>query len=363
MRGYPDFPHETHFGLYLETDQVKALFKKLADAAEINKRYQRLRVAHIKQFSGLDDVNVWDYNIVPPGKERPRFTIGDASREIIETLKPFGQEYGRELAGLLNPDNGRMDIVPGDNRVPGAFAWGFPNSQISIFYDFNFEGYFDDVSALIHESGHAVHYQLMGVNHVPPVYVSGPIYFFEAFAMFNELLLADRLYKQETDTFKKTYYLERFLNQSMAVFGITRQAAIEQAAYDEIQAGRAKNADDLDKMALKIGSQFSIWFPKHPELADEWIDVHHFYTQPMYYVNYVYANFLALKFYEMYERDPKAFVPKYIALVKNGFDGTPTELLGKFLGISMTDPKLVSDTFGLLEGKLKELDDLYSRPQ
>lgn len=360
LRGYKDFPHEAHFGLYLPTDHVKSLFLRLADAAELNKRYQRLRVARIKRFSGLDDVNVWDYNIVPPGKDRPRFTIGNATRTILETLKPFGPQYMTELQALLDPNHGRLDIVPGANRVPGAFAWGFPGSQISIFYDYNFEGFYDDVSALIHESGHAIHYQLMGLNHVLPPYASGAIYFTESFAMFNELLLADQLYRNESDPFRKTYYLERFLNQAMSVFGLARQASIEQAAYDEVAAGRIKGGEDFDSMARGIGSKFSIWFDKHPELADEWITVHHFYSQPMYYVNYVYANFLALAYFEMYQRDPKGFIPKYIAMVRNGFDAAPSEMLSHFLGIDLNDTKFVSDAFQTLESRLKDLEALYT---
>jgi oligoendopeptidase F len=340
---------------------VKALFEKIAQEGEFNKNYQRLRAGQIKKISSYDDVNVWDMTVIPAGLQRPRFTIDEASKVIKETLAPFGPEYAKELANLLDPANGRLDILPGTNRVPGAFAWGFPGSQISIFYSFNYEGYFDDVSTLAHEAGHAVHFQLMGNNHVLPVYTNGPNYFTESFAMFNELLLADHVTKTEPDLLRKTYFLEHFLQQAMSVFGVTRQAALEQAMYDGVASGKLKTADDFDKMTKALGSRYSMWYEKNDELKNDWIAVHHYFNSPMYYINYVYANFLSLKYFELYQRDPKAFLPKYLALVRNGFNAPPAELLKKYLNIDLHDPKLVSDTLAVLDGRIKELQSLYSK--
>jgi oligoendopeptidase F len=361
LKHFKDNPAAVHFGLYLTSEEVKILFERLAQAGDFNKRYQRLRADHIKKIAGYDDVNVWDMTVIPPGRQRPRFTIEEATRVIEQALGPLGSDYGRQLAALLDPANGRLDLVPGDNRVPGAFAWGFPGSQVSIFYSFNYEGYFEDVSTLAHEAGHAVHYQLMGENHVLPAYVDGPSYFFESFAMFNELVLADALYRRETDTFRQTYFLEQFLNQAMAVFPVTRQAAEEQAIYDGVKEGKLKTADDFDALTKRIGARYSMWFEKHDEVKMEWIDVHHFYDAPMYYVNYVFANFLSLKFYEMYTRDPQRFVPKYIALVRNGFNAAPPALLQKFLNVDLRDPKMVPDAFTILESKIQALQALYAR--
>jgi oligoendopeptidase F len=191
IRKYKDNPSAVYFTLYLSTPEVKGLFDKLALSADVNKRYQRMRADRIKKIAGYEDVNVWDLSVIPPGMQRPRFTITEASDVIKASLGPLGSEYARELDTLLNPASGRLDIVSGENRVPGAFAWGFPGSQVSIFYSFNYEGFFDDVSTLAHEAGHAVHMQLEANNHVIPAYTDGPNYFTESFAMFNELLVAD----------------------------------------------------------------------------------------------------------------------------------------------------------------------------
>jgi oligoendopeptidase F len=361
MRKYKDNPSEAYFKLYLTTAEVKGLFDKLAKSAGINKTYQRLRAERIKKIAGYDEVNAWDLSVIPPGMQRPRFTITEATEVIKAALKPFGSEYGRELDTLLNPASGRLDIVSGENRVPGAFAWGFPGSQVSIFYSFNYEGFFDDVSTLAHEAGHAVHMQLEGNNHVLPAYTDGPNYFTESFAMFNELLLADHLYKKETDPQRKTFFLERFLDQAVATFPVARQAALEQKMYEGVESGKLKTADDFDKLARENGALYSIWFEKHPEMKNEWIDVHHYYDSPMYYVNYVFAQMLALKYYQMYTQNPQQFVPKYLALMRNGFNAPPTTLLKKFLNLDLKDPNFVSDALSVVTPRLKELEELYGR--
>src|SRR5688572_158625 len=41
-RRYRDYPHEAHFALFLDTNQVKSLFERMAQQGPFNKRYQKL---------------------------------------------------------------------------------------------------------------------------------------------------------------------------------------------------------------------------------------------------------------------------------------------------------------------------------
>jgi oligoendopeptidase F len=85
------------------------------------------------------------------------------------------------------------------------------------------------------------------------------------------------------------------------------------------------------------------------------------YEDPFYYVNYVYGAMLALKFYEMYTRDPEHFVPRYIALMKNGFDAPPAILLKRFLDIDIHNPDLVSNAISMIEKKVDLLEKSYQQ--
>ena len=360
-RHYKDAADSSHFGGFLTSTEVKDLFEKIAAAAEINKRYERAQAANIKRLTGYEDVNVWDLSVVPAGLKKPRFTIDDTTRILKESLSALGDEYSKELSALLDPANGRLDIVGGDNRVPGAFAQGNLGDPVSTFYSFNYLGYFDDVDALAHEAGHAVHFQLIGNNHVRPSYSFGPGYFTESFAMFNELLVIDHLYRNENDRLRKIYFLEQFLTYALYFYRNTMTAAMEQAIYDAMGPGQFLNADELDALTKRTGSRFSIWYDKNDELKMRWIATHHFYDNQLYYWNYVYAALLALKYYEMYEKDPKGFLPNYLALMRNGFDAPPADLLKRFLNLDLRDPRLVADAAGILSGRIDELEALYAK--
>src|SRR5664279_249401 len=117
----------------------------------------------------------------------------------------------------------------------------------------------------------------------------------------------------------------------MEMFVVGEEEALELAIYEGVRQGTVQTADDLDSLARKINTTYSIWPGKHDELRMNWITSSLFYEDPLYDINYVYGALLALKYYELYARDPKVFVPRYIALLKSGFGAPPAELLKQHL--------------------------------
>ncbi|MDQ6786295.1 MAG: hypothetical protein M3033_05690 [Acidobacteriota bacterium] len=356
LHHFEDAPDEIYFKSYWTKTEVANLLQEIEKLSDVYKGYQHLRADYAKKRFGYADVNLWDVSAGVNQNELPRFNVEQASQIIRDALSPLGAEYGKELASLLNPANGRMDIVAGKNRKSGGFSKGFPGVT-TLFFSGGFTGYYNDMRVLTHESTHAVHRQLMKNNRVLPAYAEGPHYLFESFAIFNELLLPDYLYNRETDAAKKRYYLEQFFEgKGMTMFSVAQEETLEQAIYDGVKEGKIKNADDLDALTKQIASRFSIWADKHDELKMQWITSNLFYEDPLYDINYVYGALLALKYYEMYSRNPKDFVPRYIQLIKNGFNALPDVLLKRFLDIDLRDPNLVKDAAGLLQKKVDLLE-------
>ena len=356
-----DAASEVYFNSYWTKAEVDDLIEQIAQKADLYKRYQRLRTDYIKKITGYQEVNLWDMSVRPPGVQRPRYNIIQASQIIRDALAPLGAEYGRELAALLDPANGRMDIVPGEHRKRGGFSQGFIGYD-SVFYSAGFAGSYNDMRVLAHESTHAVHRQLMNRNHVSPVYAAGPGYLFESFAIFSEFLLPDYLYNHETDPLQKQFYLEQFLEgKGTAMFYVAPEVALEHAVYDGVKKGTIKGADDLDSLTKRIYSRYSIWPEKHDELKSQWMGISLMYEDPFYDINYVYGALLALKYYELYQKDPKQFVPRYIALMQNGFDAPPAVLLKRFLDLDLHDPLLITNALNVVEDKVHLLEQSYQR--
>lgn len=361
LHHFADAASEAYFNSYWSKAQVGTLVEQIAQKADLYKRYQRIRADYVKKTMGYKDVNFWDMSTRPPGIQQPRYTIAQASQIICDALAPLGMDYGKELAALLDPANGRMDIVPSANRKRGGFSQGFIGTD-SVFYSVGFAGSYNDMRVLAHESTHAVHRQLMNRSQVLPAYAEGPHYLFEAFAIFSELLLQDHLYSHETDPARKQFYLEQFLEgKGTAIFYVAPEVAVEHAVYEGVKQSTIKGADDLDALTKRIYSRYSIWPEKHDDLKSQWMNTSLMYEDPFYDINYVYGALLGLKFFEMYKRDSEHFVPRYIALMRNGFDAPPEVLLKRFLDIDLHDRQLVSNALNAVEDKVNLLEKSYQK--
>lgn len=136
----------------------------------------------------------------------------------------------------------------------------------------------------------------------------------------------------------------------------SQDAQLEQAIYDGVAVGTIRNADDLDALTLKLDSQFSRFPASTPELRTRWAMVSLMYEDPLYGVNYVYGGLLALRYYDLYTTRREWFVPRYIALLKNGFNRQPADLLRQFLGIDLSGEALLKDDLALLNKRLVQLE-------
>ena len=347
---FADAASEVYFNSYWTRAEVDALVEQIDGKIDLYKRYQGIRATFAKKKGSTEKLL---------GESLPRFAIDQASEIIRNALAPLGANYARELAALLDPANGRMDIVPGEHRKRGGFSKGFIGTD-SVFYSGGFRGYYNDVRVLTHESTHAIHRQLMNRGQVLPAYAEGPHYLFESFAIFSEFLLPDYLYNNETDPLRKQYYLEQFLDgKGMIMFVVAPEVALEHSVYDGLKHGSIKGADDLDALTRRIYSRYSNSPQKQDELKSQWMNIGLMYEDPFYDANYIYGAVLALKFYEMYTRDRERFIPRYIALMRNGFDAPPPVLLKRFLEIDLNDPRLVSTALSILEDKVSLLEESY----
>lgn len=355
QRGWPDYPTQFYAPGGLEPRQVRALLESVAKRSDINKRYEREQIAAIRREFGYDTVHFWDLTAPAKGQVAPRFDIAGATREVLAAAAPLGPGYVRELKALLDPRNGRLDLIPRPNRIdqPGFSTGrvGFP----STFFQGRFEGYVDDLVILSHEAGHAVQNMLMDSAGVLPAYANGPSYFTESFAIFSQLLLFEHLHRTAPNDADREYYRRRLLEDALGVFRNAWESELELQIYDSVAAGRNLDADDIERLTQNVASRSSVWFGPNGERTLAWVQPIQFYTWPLYRVNYVIAELLALQYLDKLHRDPAGFTPRYAALLRNGYDAPPDELLQRFLGISLRDPDaLVTNALNVVEQWLDE---------
>jgi oligoendopeptidase F len=300
---YPDAPTRKYSSMYLDPSQTRALLVSMAQHGEVVKRFEKIRAADF-QRSNRAELRAWDLSAPQPDFVLPTTPLAETPGIFHQAFADLGAEYQEAFDALLNPVNGRADVLPGGavNRYSAGFSVGFIGSPAMLFVG-RYDGTYKDLSVIAHEGGHATHRSLMTAHGVTPLYADGPSFLFESFAVFNELVLADYL--------------------------------AERAGDDE---------------------QFSIFPATTPELRNRWAAVSLMYEDPLYDVNYVDGGLLALKYFQLYSANREQFVPRYVALLKNGFDAPPAALLKQFLNIDLLDGSILSDDLALLNRRLDQLE-------
>jgi oligoendopeptidase F len=362
LRGFANAADAKYFDLGLDPQDVRALLERIAAHGELHKRFERLRAEEVKPGLAGAPAGPWDADV--PLTTVPKLPLPQAIALFHAVFAPLGPWYQGEFDALLDPSSARLDLVPGGapRRAGGGFSVGYAGARSALFVG-NYDGTFKDLSVIAHEGGHAVHHALMNEHGVLARYTEGPHFMFESFAEFNELVLADALASRAADPVTQRYYAERFLAvKGLDFFGGADDAAFEQAVRDGVAAGRVSSADDLDALSLRIDARFSIWPEREAALKSRWAGMTLAFEDPLYNVNYVYASLLALKYFQLYQDKPAWFLPRYQALLRNGFDDTPGRLLKNFLDIDLAGPGLLDDALGIVEERLRRLERREAAP-
>ncbi len=351
MRKYDTYFDQTLFERYLSTSQVDAMFGQIERRAYLYQAYQRYRMDQAKANLGVDPVEIWDMDVPSKGAELPRFTADEGIRLVEQSLQVLGPEYSKELADLLDPKNGRIDIVGGPKRKQGAFTegyWGY-------FMD-NYQGLLDNVGTLAHEAGHAVHHKLV-FNHQGSDWLSqGPSYMTESFATFNEWLVRDRLIRTEKNPAVVKALKEDAVDRMMSLWELARRARFEEVCYHRVAERQIVDEKGFDQACMDTGKMYDLFFTRNPDLMQvHWIRKHHYWSVPTYYVNYVLAQVLALSYYQRYLEDPKGFSKKYVDMVEAGFQKPPAQMLKEYLDIDLGSSKTLDRTLAMIETSFTDL--------
>lgn len=275
---------------------------------------------------------------------------------ILAAEQPMGETYAAAYRRLLDPRSGRLDVCTGEHCDAAGFSVGYSGVESMVFYG-KFDGSLNAMRALAHESGHAVHRAFMSEGQPIAAYNEGPHFLFESFAIFNELLFLDGLYRAERRAPERIRYLNAFVDDAtFQVFGSAREVELETAIYRGVASGELRAAPDFDALAARTFSAYDPEAAADPATAAYWARDRLFFTDPLYDVNYLYAGLLALRYYADFQRRPAEFSRRYVAMLRNGFDRSPAQLEKTFLGIDLNDePALVNDAVAIVDARTAEL--------
>jgi oligoendopeptidase F len=246
-------------------------------------RYLSLR----KRMLGLDTLRYQDLYVPLVASVDMRFAPDEARALTLEALAPLGKAYNDALAKGFS--SRWTDYLPSTGKRSGAYSTGVYG--VHPYQLLNFNGRYEDLTTLAHESGHSMHTFL---SHGAQPYPTAdyPIFVAEVASTFNENLLIHHMLDRAKDDATRLFLLGTLLDGlRTTLFRQTQFAEFELAFHEQAERGEPLTGENLSKLYLKIARDYYGHDKKVCQVDDllaiEWAYVPHFYYN--FYV-YQYAT-------------------------------------------------------------------------
>ena len=326
---------------------VETLLQVCQDNAPMFQEYFALK----GQWLGMERLRRFDI-YAPLSASDKEIEYAQAVNMVLETVDAFDSQVA-DKAELVFAQ-GHIDSEIRKGKRAGAFcATVLPSMTPWILM--NYTGRIRDVATLAHELGHAIHSLLAAEHSVLTQHAPLPLA--ETASVFTEMLLTDRLMREETDPLVRRELLASAIDDMYAT--VMRQAyfvAFEQAAHQAVLENAAP-ADLSDTYLRQLRQQFGDSVAVDDIFQHEWLMIPHIYHTPFYCYAYSFVQLLVLALYRRYQQEGDAFKPGYLKLLAYGGSRDPDAILTE-MGIDMTDPRFWQGGFDVGQAMINELKAL-----
>ena len=351
IRGYSSAMEESLYHDELNMSVYNNLVDTINKHMDVVYKYYDLK----KNILGLDELHLYDvYTPIVVDYDK-KYDFEEAKKIVLDTVSVLGEDYVNTLRqGYIDR---WVDTYPNKGKRTGAYSGGCYDSYPYILL--NYQNKFDDVSTLIHESGHSMHsYYSREANSYPYGYYS--IFVAEVASTVNELLLSKYMYKHSTDKKEKLFILNRLMELFRAtIYRQTMFAEFEKDIYDMVENDEVLTSDLLCDKYYDINKKyFGNNVVIDDEIRYEWERIPHFYYN--FYV-YKYATGLSAACYivnRILSGDENA-VNDYINFLKCGKSKSPLDSL-LVAGVDLSDSKVIEEAIKMFDDTIEEFKKLYS---
>ncbi len=339
------------FNNNIPTSVYRQLIEDVHENLPTLHRYLKLK----ERMLGLDKIGYEDLYAASVKEVDLTYSPEEAIDLCIRSNGILGEEYVEVLSGAF--EQGWMDILPSPGKRSGAYStmvWGVHPYQL-----LNFNGGYDDVSTMAHESGHSMHSYLSSKTQ-PYVTASYSIFVAEVASTLNENLLFYSVLGETRDRESELYILGNALeNFRTTMFRQVMFAEFELLSHEMAEAGTPFTGENLSELYLGLLKKYY----GHDEgvcniddlYAAEWAYIPHFYYNfyvYQYATSLVAGTTLAKNVRDGMAKGDTTARDKYLALLSAGSSKYPIDLL-KDAGVDMT----TSEPFVAATREMNEIMD------
>jgi oligoendopeptidase F len=325
-------------------------------------RYLRLR----QKIMGLPSLGYEDLYAPIVESVDLQYTPEQGMQLTLEAFAPLGPEYVEALR--KGYDSRWVDFLPSTGKRPGAYSttvYGVHPYQL-----LNYNGAWDDVSTLAHESGHSMHSYLATANQ-PYATANYSIFVAEVASTLNENLLFHHVLDRTKDDRTRLFLLSSYLDtMRTTLFRQTLFAEFELRMHEAVERGEPLTGESLSQLYLGLlrkyyGHEQGVVTIAEPYGA-EWAYIPHFYSN-FYVYQYATSMIGGMSLAEgIIGRDAvKSGAAArgrdaYLRLLKAGSSKYPIELL-KDAGVDMTTSQPFEAAMREMNRIMDEIERIYAR--
>lgn len=256
-QGYKNAADRKYQTRGLSDASVERTLASVQAEAPAYRHYQEVLARHAAAKLGVSPVLSTEIDLA--SAHASAISLPDAKRLILDALAPLGTDYTKRFAALLDPANGRLDLVGGAHRARTGTSIHVYNAPTALYYS-GYDGSLRQVSTIAHEGGHAIHHELMNAASTPIYERSGPNYFSEGLAIFNELLLLNHATQVAKTPVEKEDALERLLYKiSVELFVSAEETSFERSLYTQSVGEPPLDRAKIDSLYQASIAPYETW--------------------------------------------------------------------------------------------------------
>ena len=290
--------------------------------------------------------------LVKKGIIQKKYTYEQAINIVLNVFESFEPKF-RDYAEIVFNKN-HVDAEIRKGKMSGAFCSTI-TPKLTPYVLLNYDGMYRDISTMAHEFGHAIH--SICSSNLPIAVSHAPLPLAETASVFAEMLLNEKVAEEMTEQERSILLAEQIDDMYATIMRQSYFTLFEIDAHNKVIENNA-TIDNISSLYQKnLQDQFGNSVIVSDDFMWEWTYIPHFYHTPFYCYAYAFGNLLVLSLFQMYKKEGKSFIPKYLNLLSAGGSKNPETLLTE-IGFDISNKRFWQQGFDLLSEKIGDLENI-----
>ena len=351
LRGYESPLAKSLYQSRMKKETLDALLGAMQEYLPAFRKYLKAKAKALGHEGSLPFYDLF----APMGKNDKVYSVEDAKNYLLGIFGQFDQDLHDMVKCAF--ENGWIDFFPREGKVGGAFDCGVPSAKQSRVLT-NFDGSFSDVVTLAHELGHSFHDRQVFSHSVLNQGYSMPVA--ETASTFNEVLVMETAIAAATDKDEKLALIESQLMDACQIIVDIYSRFLFEASVFENRPTEFMNADRMCELMLNAQkNSYGEGLNENALHPYMWLCKGHYYSGGLSFYNYPYAfgGLFARGLYAKYQKEGKAFVDTYKAML-NATSVSDVEECAKSAGVDLTDKEFWRNGLQSIADRIDEFCEL-----